>query len=115
MTRTLALVALVAFVAGCGGRDDEEAADSLGNSDGIRYKAKLSSPRSDRREIEIRVTPVGADPVGALEAGRYEATRYCIERFGGSEVAWVDGPDASADRLQLSGGSLFLRGRCAKR
>lgn len=114
MTRTLAVVALVAFVAGCGGRDDETA-DDLELTDGIRYKARLSSPRSDRREIEIRVTPVGADPAGALEAGRYEATRYCIERFGGSEVAWVDGPDASVDRLQLSGGSLFLRGRCAKR
>ena len=114
MTRTLAVVAPVALVAGCGGRDDE-AVDDLAVTDGIRYKAKLSSPRSDRREIEIRVTPVGADPAGALEAGRYEATKYCIERFGGSEVAWVDGPDASADRLQLSGGSLFLRGRCAKR
>ena len=112
--RTLAVVALLALVAGCGGRD-EETAENIGVTDGIRYKARLSAPRSDRRSVEIRVTPVGTNPSGAQEAGRYEATKYCIERFGGSEVAWVDGPDAPADRLQLSGGSLILSGRCAKR
>jgi hypothetical protein len=89
--------------------------------DGQVYKAKASRVSDDDRTVQITVQAAAGREVGALQAARYEANRYCLERFGGSDLAWAEAEAGSeADLVDpkslLTGeGSLVRTGRCEHR
>lgn len=83
--------------------------------DGVYFRSTANAIEKQRDFFEIRVTPASSSIEGAREAGRYEATRYCIENFGTSNMAWVNGPDAENGSLTINDDSLILRGTCEPR
>jgi hypothetical protein len=81
--------------------------------DGVYFRSNASKVDKKRDQFEVTVSPASSSLEGAREAGRYEATRYCIGTFGTSNIDWVQGPDAEAGTLRISGDKLLLRGACA--
>jgi len=84
-------------------------------NDGIRYRARASATREDRRNFIVTVSPVAQNPEGALEAGRYQATRYCLLTFGGSDTDWTIGPETPISEIPIEGKTLTLTGRCTQK
>lgn len=80
--------------------------------DGEYFRTKAKSASEDRLSFVVRVPSVDRSLEGAREAGAYEGARYCIENFGTSEIAWVQGPDGDAGTLVVDGNTLTLTGRC---
>lgn len=125
MLGRLALIALLATsLSACGVARNVGSSIGLGQGasnrttvedDGVRYRAKTSADRDDRRNFSVTVTPVSADPEGALNAGEYQATRYCLLTFGGSDKEWTIGPDTPLDQLPVDGNTLTMQGRCTQR
>lgn len=115
MARLLILLALITATAACDRIQNLRPGSSRAEFDGVRFRAKLSTPTDDKRDILITVTPVAVNPEAALEAGRYEATKYCLNRYGGSDTAWTVGPDQPVEDLQVTDDTITLRGRCAER
>ncbi|MEP4197361.1 MAG: hypothetical protein ABJL99_17200 [Aliishimia sp.] len=81
--------------------------------DGQFFRTKASKVDSDRRQIQVSVSPVSASIEGAQEAGRHEATIYCIKNYGSSAIDWRVGPDDATDSYTFDGDTLTLRGACA--
>lgn len=101
----LALCAL-AVLAGCSNNKNRVLFD------GEYFRTKAKSASEDRLSFVVRVPSVDRSLEGAREAGAYEGARYCIENFGTSEIAWVQGPDGDAGTLVVDGNTLTLSGRC---
>lgn len=84
--------------------------------DGTRFRTRIGGNRDDRRAFVTATRGAGRNLVGAVEAGRVEAVRFCLMRFGGSEIAWAQGPDRPIEQIALDGsGALVLSGRCVTR
>ena len=83
--------------------------------DGVYFRSTSTAIEKQRDFFEIKTTPASSSLDGAREAGRYEATRYCIENFGTSNMAWINGPDAENGSLTIDDDSLILRGTCEPR
>ena len=80
--------------------------------DGQYFRTKAKHTSDDRQSFTVRVPRITKGLAAAREAGRYEGTRYCVENFGTSEIAWVNGPDADEAALRINGTTLLLDGRC---
>jgi hypothetical protein len=104
---TGALLILALLLSAC----SERRADRVA-FDGVYFRSTASKVDKARDQFEITVSPASSSIEGAREAGRYEATRYCIDNFGTSDMAWVNGPDAEDGRLTIANDRLILRGAC---
>ncbi|WP_339106696.1 hypothetical protein [Roseovarius rhodophyticola] len=80
--------------------------------DGNFYKSRAKHTSDDRQSFVVRVSRADQGLNGARAAGEHEGRRYCIENFGTSEIAWVNGPDADDAVLKRDGNRLILDGRC---
>jgi len=76
------------------------------------YPSKARADKQDRKNFVVSVRRADQELLGAREAGRYEGTQYCLKNFGTSDIAWTVGPDPEDEDLEVSGGSLILRGAC---
>jgi len=115
MLRLTVLTVMVATMAAGCARLREGGANRNVEFEGQRFRANLSSPGEDRREMVITVTPVAVNPEAAQEAGRFEATKYCLNRYGGSDTEWTVGPDLPVERLVVVDDTITLQGRCTQR
>ncbi|MGB3407367.1 MAG: hypothetical protein WBA67_07715 [Jannaschia sp.] len=127
--RILTVSALVCTLtlASCGGFSGIGSGDSglfprgglRGSSEevsGIRFRSRLSATSEDDRSFNVVTRGASRDLVSASEAGRVEALRYCLNRFGGTDVDWVAGPDRPLEEIAIGeDGSLVLSGRCISR
>lgn len=127
--RIIAGLALAAVVAGCGGLGGGSGfsgpfSGGGGNGlrgqaaevDGVRFRSRLNTDRADRRAFVVTVGSAARNPSAAREAGRTRAAEYCLRTFGGTEIAWVDGPDDAPEEIRLGDrGGLVLSGRCLAR
>ena len=83
--------------------------------EGVRYRTRVTIESEDRRAFATATTGRGVVG-GAAEAGRVRAVEYCLRRFGGSDIAWVVGPDSAvANPVRGDRGALILRGVCITR
>ncbi len=123
MTRILVLFALILGLASCGlvrntagrlGVGGGSAKRASVEAEGVRFRARASASREDRRSVTVTVTPFAVNPEASLEAGRYQATRYCLLTYGGSDTEWIIGPDAARDQLPVSDDTVTLQGRCTQ-
>lgn len=124
MARLMIFVLMAISLTACGKVRDGLGGLGLGSGspnraqmivDGVKYKAKAHTERSDRRAFTITITPAAGNPGAAQEAGRYEATRYCLLTYGGSDAEWTVGPDTPVDQLRVVDNTLTLQGRCTQR
>ncbi len=82
---------------------------------GVFYKSKTRSERSNRKDFTSTVRPVTTQGLtGALAAGRYEGIKHCIRYYGTSDIAWVVGPDTPPAQLRVDGDTLTFRGTCVE-
>lgn len=89
---------------------------SANEIDGTRFRTRVSSGRDDPRAFLTTTRGAARNLPAAMEAGRVEAVRYCLDRFGGSEIAWTRGPDRPVEQVALeASGVLILSGRCVTR
>ena len=121
--RILILIAVVFSLASCGvarnvggrlGLGSGSASKASVEAEGIRFKARASASKEDRRMIDVTVTPFAVNPEASLEAARYQATRYCLLTYGGSDTDWTISPDTPPDQLQVIDDTVTLRGRCTQ-
>lgn len=82
---------------------------------GIRYRARTSAERDDKRSFTATASPVAPDPEGAVDAAVYQATRYCILTYGGSDTEWITGPDTPVEELPIEDNTVSLTGRCTQK
>jgi hypothetical protein len=124
MTRFLILGLVALSLAGCSriqngigslGFGGAKANRSQVEVQGVRFHARASADKADKRDIAITVSPFAVDPEAALEAGRYQATRYCLLTYGGSDTVWTVGPDSPRESLPIDGDTVTLQGRCTQR
>lgn len=80
--------------------------------DGKYFRTKAKHTSDDRQSFFVKVPRIDQGLAAGREAGRYEGTLYCVENFGTSEIAWVNGPDADDADLNIDGNTLVLNGRC---
>lgn len=84
--------------------------------DGIRFRTRVSTSRDDPRAFLTATRDAGRNLPAAVEAGRIEAVRHCLSGFGGSQIAWAQGPDRPVEQIALdASGTLVLSGRCVTR
>jgi hypothetical protein len=84
--------------------------------EGVRFRSRVQAARESRRDFVVTTRRAARAPAQALEAGRVEGIRYCLTRFGGSEIAWREGPDRPVEAVALTeNGALMMRGRCVSR
>ena len=89
---------------------------SVEEVDGLRFRSRVTSLGEDDRGFAVRTRGAGRALSAAAEAGRTEAVRYCLTRFGGSEIAWLAGPDREITQMAIEDdGALLLTGRCIAR
>ncbi len=124
LARTVFLVLAVAAVSSCGpsrgGRETVEVRD--GDSAGtvevrsVRVRASLSRG-TDRRDFKVSVSPFAAISEQALASAHHRAISYCLETYGGSDIAWIVGPDQPIAELPVDGetDTVTLDGRCIQR
>lgn len=83
---------------------------------GLRFRTRVRSASADDRAFTTTTRDAGRNIAAALEVGRVRGVEYCLTRFGGSEIAWAQGPDRAPEQVALAqGGALFLAGRCISR
>ncbi|MEL7257899.1 MAG: hypothetical protein AAFN80_08640 [Pseudomonadota bacterium] len=105
-TIVLGLLAASMVMSACGRKDERVLFD------GNFYKSRAKHTSDDRQSFTVRVSRANQGLNGARAAGEHEGTRYCLENFGTSEIAWVNGPDAEEAVLIRDGNRLVLDGRC---
>lgn len=125
ISRTAAVLTLMAALAGCGVARDLGSAIGVGASsargpnqiqiNGTVFRSKLRIDGPEKRDLTITVRPVRVDPGAAQEAGRYRATVYCLRKFGSSATDWTVGPDIPVDQLQIADDTITLQGSCSAR
>lgn len=81
--------------------------------DGLRFRARTRAVTPDRRGFAVTVQRASRSFDAAREAGRLDGIAYCLDRFGGSDIAWAVGPEAEG--LTLREGALVLSGTCTTR
>ncbi|MEB8385984.1 hypothetical protein OO012_01975 [Rhodobacteraceae bacterium KMM 6894] len=82
--------------------------------DGKYYPTRSKKAGDEREQFVVTVKRVDQGIEGARKAGKWEATRFCIETVGDSTLNWQPGYDPDAGAAVIEGGSLILRGSCAK-
>ncbi|TFL20226.1 hypothetical protein [Jannaschia formosa] len=120
--RIAVLAALVALT-GCGGIASGDSGLFAGRSlrgsteevGGIHFRSRVTSEAEDRRSFTVSTRNAARALPQAVEAGRVEAVRYCLTRYGGSDIAWTQGPDRPPEQIVLADGALVLSGRCLAR
>jgi hypothetical protein len=124
MMRVVLLLALVLATASCGAVRNTAGALGVGSSaagrttletNGVRYRARTTADREDRRSFTSSAGPTSPSLEGAVEAAVYQATRYCLLTFGGSDTEWITGPDTAPENLPLDGDLVTLTGRCTQK
>ncbi|MCY3996271.1 MAG: hypothetical protein OXF07_09025 [Rhodobacter sp.] len=125
MARILFLAIAVATISSCGllrgDRETVEVRDG-GSEPGavevrsVRVRASLGRG-TDRRDFTVSVSPFAAIAEQALASARHRAISYCLETYGGSDIAWVVGPDQPIAELPVDGDTdtVTLDGRCIQR
>jgi len=125
LARMLFLALTVAAVSSCGpsrgGRETVEVRDG-GSGSGtaevrsVRVRASLSRG-TDRRDFTVSVSPFAAISEQALASAHHRAISYCLETYGGSDIAWIVGPDQPIAELPVDGDTdtVTLDGRCIQR
>ena len=115
---------LVLVVASCGVVRNTAGAIGVGGAsanrtsveqDGVRFRARTTADREDRRNFAATATPFALNPEGSVNAARYQATRYCILTYGGSDTEWFIGPDTPLDQLSIVDDTVTLEGRCTQK
>ncbi|CUH32517.1 hypothetical protein JSE7799_00942 [Jannaschia seosinensis] len=83
--------------------------------DGMQFRTRIRADDDDPRAFTA-VTPVGQNFGLAVEAGRTQAIAFCLERFGGSDIAWFVGPDRPLGQIAVDQrGAIVLSGQCVTR
>ncbi len=122
--RIVVLLALILGLASCGlarnvggrlGFGSGSATRAAVESEGIRFRARASANREDRRSFVVSASPFAANPEASVAAARYQATRYCLLTYGGSDAEWTIGPDTPVDQLPVTDDTVTLQGRCTQR
>ena len=84
--------------------------------EGVRFRSRVAGLEGDARAFSVATRGAGRAVPLALEAARVEGLRFCLRRFGGTEIAWAQGPDQPPERVALrEDGALVLTGRCLAR
>lgn len=124
MLRLGLILGLVLTLASCGVVRNTAGAIGVGGSatnrtdveeDGVRFRARTTAEREDKRDFAATASPFAINPEGAVRAARYQATRYCILTYGGSDTEWVVGPDTPLDQLTIVDDTVTLEGRCTQK
>ncbi|CTQ33576.1 hypothetical protein [Jannaschia rubra] len=83
---------------------------------GVRFRTRVTPATADGRGFATATRGEGRNMAAALEAGRAEAVAYCLRTFGGSEIAWSQGPDRAPEQVAVDEtGAVLLAGTCISR